>query len=67
LPQGTVRSFDPATSTGTLLDDGLKQRPIDREAFAASGLMTLRIGQRVRFQLEGGEDGRVTQLDIVSL
>ena len=68
MPQGTVKSFHPASSTGTLLDDGLQERAIDREAFVASGLMELRIGQRVRFELEGeGDDTRVTRLNIVSL
>ena len=68
MPQGTIKSFHSATSTGSLLDDELRERPIDREAFVASGLMALRIGQRVRFELEGdGDDARVTRLNIVSL
>jgi len=68
LPQGTVRSFDATTSTGSLLDDGLNEREIDREAFVASGLMQLRIGQRVRYELEGdGDDARVTRLNIITL
>jgi cold shock CspA family protein len=68
MPQGTVKSFDPATGTGSLLDDHLREHPIDREAFVASGLMDLRLGQRVRYELEGDEDApRVTQLDILSM
>jgi cold shock CspA family protein len=68
MPQGTVKRFDPASQTGSLLDDHLRELPIDREAFVASGLMELRLGQRVRYELEGGEDApRVAQLDIVSL
>jgi cold shock CspA family protein len=68
MPQGTIRIFDPATRTGTLLDDSLLERRFDREAFTASGLQELRVGQRVRFELEGDEDApRVTQLNIVSL
>jgi cold shock CspA family protein len=68
MPQGTVKTFDPATSTGTLLDDALRERAYDRDAFTASGLQELRVGQRVRFQLEGdGDEPRVAQLNIVSL
>ena len=68
MPQGTIKTFDPDTSAGSLLDDGLKERPFDREAFVASGLRELRIGQRVRFELEGDtEQPRVSHLNIVSL
>jgi cold shock CspA family protein len=62
--QGTVKTFETSTGTGTLLDDALVEHVIDREAFAASGLMELRVGQRVRFELE---DDRVAHLNIVSL
>lgn len=68
MPQGTVRHFDPATRSGTLLDDTLREYRYDTEAFDTSGLFELRIGQRVRFELEGDEDDpRVTRLGIVSL
>lgn len=68
MPQGTIRLFDATTHTGTLLDDSLLERRFDREAFVASGLQELRIGQRVRYELEGdANDPRVTQLNIVSL
>lgn len=50
-----------------MLDD-LTELPYDTETFAASGLMELRIGQRVRFELAGeGEERRVTDLQLVSL
>lgn len=68
MPQGTVRSFDPATGAGSLLDDGLLEHSFEREAFTASGLQELRLGQRVRFELVGDHDEpRVAQLNIVSL
>lgn len=68
MPQGTVKHFDPETGVGSLVQDDLVERAIDKEAFAASGLMELRIGQRVRFELEeDGENVRVAQLNIVSL
>lgn len=64
MPQGTIRTFDVAERTATLLTDSLVEHHVDREAVAASGLMELRIGQRVRFELDGD---RVTQLNIISL
>jgi cold shock CspA family protein len=64
VPQGTIRNFDVATRTATLLDDALVEHSVDAEAVAASGLMELRIGQRVRYELDGE---RVTNLNIVSL
>jgi 2-phospho-L-lactate/phosphoenolpyruvate guanylyltransferase len=68
MPQGTVKSFDPETGTGVVVKDDLVEVGIDREAFTASRLMELRLGQRVRFELEeDGDDVRVTQLNIVSL
>jgi cold shock CspA family protein len=68
MPQGTVKHFDPATQTGSLLDDRLRELTFDREAFVRSGLMELRLGQRVRYELEGDEDApRVTELDIVAM
>lgn len=68
MPQGTVKHFDVETSTGSVLLDNQEELPIDAETFAASGLLELRLGQRVRFQLEG-DDGRqrVRELNLVSL
>jgi cold shock CspA family protein len=67
MPQGTVKSFDPRTGTAVLMDDSLVELAVDREAFAASGLLELRIGQRVRFELEEEDGRRVTNLNLVSL
>ena len=45
------------------------EHEVDAESFAASGLLGLRVGQRVRFELESDASNheRVTNLDIVSL
>ena len=68
MPQGTIKRYDPATRTAVLLDDQLVQLSVDRQALAASGVIELRLGQRVRFELEEDADGapRVTNLAIVS-
>ena len=69
MPQGTVKSFDPTSRNAVILDDQLNELRVDREAFAASGLRELRLGQRVRFEVEheGDDAARVTNLNIVSL
>lgn len=66
--QGTVSAFDAQTHTGTvLLDDG-SEVPFTATAFAASGLHTLRLGQRLRLELEGtGTNRRIGFLNLVTL
>lgn len=63
MPQGTVKTFDPEAATGSLVLDDQTEYPIDRETFMASGLVDLRLGQRVRFELV---EGRIEALDLVS-
>jgi cold shock CspA family protein len=68
VAQGTVKHFDIDTSTGTVLLDNQDELPIDAETFAASGLLELRLGQRVRFDLDtDGDTARVRSLQLVSL
>jgi cold shock CspA family protein len=68
MPQGTVKFFDPETNTGVVMLDDQEELPVDAETFAASGLLELRLGQRVRVDVEGnGEDQRVSSVNIVSL
>ncbi|MEV0648389.1 cold-shock protein [Phytomonospora sp. NPDC050363] len=63
--QGTVATFDPQTRTGTVyLDDGT-QLGYDAEAFTASGLRLLRLGQRVRLVTDA--QGRVRSLAIPTM
>jgi hypothetical protein len=50
--QATVRRFDSATRAGdVLLDDG-SVKAFDAAAFDPSGLRLLRIGQRVRLDVD---------------
>ena len=67
MPQGTVKTFDLTTKTATLLLDNQEELPVDADTFAASGLLELRMGQRVRFEVEGSDDTRrVRDLTLVS-
>ena len=68
--QATVRTFDAATRSGSvLLDDGV-ELPYDDRAFDAGGLRLLRVGQRVRVTVAGDEQAggrRVTFLTVATL
>ena len=68
--QATVRTFDAATRSGSvLLDDGV-ELPYDDRAFDAGGLRLLRVGQRVRVTVAEGEQPggrRVTFLTVATL
>lgn len=67
MPQGTVKVFDPETGTGTVLLDNADELGVDAETFLASGLLELRLGQRVRFEIDDvGGDRRLTGLMLVS-
>ncbi|GAA3197156.1 hypothetical protein [Actinocorallia longicatena] len=51
--QGTVKDYDAATRSGSvLLDDGTPV-PFGTEAFDAGGLRMLRFGQRVNIAYDG--------------
>ena len=64
--QATVRRHDEATRCGSvLLDDGT-ELPYDADAFAASGLRLLRVGQRVRVRLDS-RGTRVVALTLATL
>jgi cold shock CspA family protein len=62
--QATVRSFDPADGSGTLLADDGTRLEFGAAAFAASGLRLLRPGQRVSIRL--GDGGAVTALALAT-
>jgi 2-phospho-L-lactate guanylyltransferase len=57
--QATVRTFSPATRSGTLLLDDGTPVPFDAAAFEAGGFRLLRSGQRVRIVLEDARVARV--------
>lgn len=66
--QGTVKQFDVETGAGSLVLDNQEELAWEAETFAASGLVELRLGQRVRFHVEGdGPHRRIRGLNLVSL
>jgi cold shock CspA family protein len=52
VDQGTIKHFDESERTGTLLTDDRKEVAIDEGSLEGSEVLTLRIGQRVRFEME---------------
>jgi cold shock CspA family protein len=56
VPQGTIKEYDPAERRGTLLTDSREEIHIDAGSVEGAGVRTLRIGQRVKFDVadEGG-------------
>jgi cold shock CspA family protein len=67
MPQGTIKSFDRTTRSGVILDDGKRDLSFDLESYRASGLRELRLGQRVKFRIEGEAPRvKVRDLTIVS-
>ena len=52
MDQGTIKDFDEAARTGTLLTDDRAEIAIDAASLEGSGILTLRIGQRVKFETE---------------
>ena len=57
MAQGTIKNYDEAEGAGALLTDDRAEIAIDRTSIEGSGILTLRIGQRVRFEV-ADEDGR---------
>jgi 2-phospho-L-lactate guanylyltransferase len=56
MPQGTIRDFDAESRDGSLLMEDQTEVHIDATSVEGAGILSLRIGQRVRFDLvdEGG-------------
>ena len=52
MAQGTVKRFDLADVSGSLLMDDRREVTIDAASLAGSGILTLRLGQRVIFDLD---------------
>lgn len=60
--QGTVATYDPQSRSGTLLLDDGREVPFPGAAFDASGLRSLRFGQRVRIEVDG--EGEITKITL---
>lgn len=61
MEQGTIRDFDHTSRTGSLVTDDRSEVAIDEASLEGSGLLTLRVGQRVKFETEERDGGRVAR------
>jgi cold shock CspA family protein len=51
VTQGTIKDYDDGERTGSLLMEDHAEVAIDATSMEGSGLRSLRLGQRVRFDL----------------
>jgi len=51
MAQGTIRDYDARERTGSLLMDDRTEVGIDATSLEGAGIIDLRLGQRVRFDL----------------
>jgi cold shock CspA family protein len=61
VEQGTIKEFDDGSRSGTVLTDDRAEIAIDDGSLRGSEILTLRIGQRVKFEVEEGDHGRVAR------
>jgi cold shock CspA family protein len=61
VDQGTIKDFHEADRTGVLLTDDRAEVVIDADSLDASGIRTLRIGQRVKFETEERDGATVAR------
>ena len=65
---GTVKWFNPAKGFGFIEpEDGGKDAFVHISAVERAGLTTLREGQKIQFELVGGQDGRMSAENLVAL
>jgi cold shock CspA family protein len=66
--QGTIKDFNVAERTGTLLTDAREEIAIDRGSLEGGGIRYLRVGQRVKFEVADEEGRKVARtLRIVTM
>ena len=61
MAQGTIKDFDEQTRTGSLLLEDHAEIRIDRSSIGDEAIRTLRIGQRVKFDLEEKDGERLAR------
>jgi cold shock CspA family protein len=64
--QGTIKTYDTETRTGSLLTDDRTEIAIDDRSFADPSLPFLRNGKRVRFEVDAGTEGVARRLHLVT-
>ena len=52
MAQGTIKEYDDATKAGSLLQEDRVEVAIDASSIGDPAIRTLRLGQRVRYEVE---------------
>lgn len=63
MAQGTIKDYDEQARTGSLLMEDRREVAIDGSSIGDEAIRTLRLGQRVKFDL-AEEDGRAVARDL---
>jgi cold shock CspA family protein len=67
MAQGTIKEFDDEARSGVLLLDDATEVRIDATSIEGAGIRTLRLGQRVKFDLADEAGSKVARsLQIVT-
>ena len=61
MAQGTIKDWDEETRTGSLLMEDRTEVGIDATSIEGSNIRTLRLGQRVRFDLSQADGGPIAR------
>jgi cold shock CspA family protein len=59
--QGTIKLYDEAAKTGSVVTDDRTEVAIDARSLGDDFIRTLRLGQRVRFEVEDDEGRQVAR------
>lgn len=63
MAQGTIKDYDEKTGTGSLLLDDRTEVAIGAKSIGDPAILTLRLGQRVRFEIDQ-HDGRAVAREL---
>ncbi len=61
MAQGTIKDFNDETRTGSLLQEDRIEVAIDADSIGDPEIRTLRLGQRVRYEIDQAEAGPVAR------
>lgn len=61
MAQGTIKDYDDQGKTGSLLMDDRREVTIEADSVGDPAIRTLRIGQRVKFDLDEADGGLVAR------
>jgi len=65
--QGTIKVYNAQSRSGIIRDDAANEHTFDFDSFRESGIREFRLGQRVKFHVEGeAPREKVRNLTIVS-